>query len=138
MTVVPPITQTISPLTALPGIIEEDYRESVDNLVETELPLNSVEMQEVITQLNTSIDSINDVIDETNTNAQEAWNSKKEALASANLAETYSIASQQSYQNTVTLLENTDITGTAGYTIAAVDDLMSRQRNLQLVGLNLI
>ena len=48
----------------------------------------------------------------------------------------YKTASETAYNNTVTLIENTDITGTAGYTIDAVDDLMSRTKNLQFVGLN--
>jgi hypothetical protein len=54
---------------------------------------------------------------------------KNDALA-------YKNASETAYQNTVTLIQNTDISGTAGYTIEAVDDLMSRTRNLQFVGLN--
>lgn len=53
-------------------------------------------------------------------------------------AQDYANASETSYQNTETLLKEVDIAGTGGYTVEAVDDLMSRQRNLHLVGLNLI
>jgi hypothetical protein len=47
----------------------------------------------------------------------------------------YKNATQILHDDTVTLLENTDISGTAGYTIDAVDDMFTRQRNSQFVGL---
>lgn len=90
-----------------------------DQLNETEISINAKE------------ESCNNLFTLTSTYEALAEQHKIEAQG-------YASASEASYQNTATLLEDVDITGTAGYTIEAVDDLMSRQRNLQLVGLNLI
>jgi len=47
----------------------------------------------------------------------------------------YKNATETLYNDTVDLLEDVDIGGTAGYTTDAVDDMFTRQRNSQFVGL---
>jgi len=44
-------------------------------------------------------------------------------------------AAEISLQDTIQAISEADITGTAGYTIDVVDDLLSRARNSQFVGL---
>ena len=44
-------------------------------------------------------------------------------------------AAKISLQDTIQVISEADITGTAGYTIDVVDDLLSRARNSQFVGL---
>jgi len=44
-------------------------------------------------------------------------------------------AAEISLQSTIQVISEADITGTAGYTIDVVDDLLSRARNSQFVGL---
>ena len=44
-------------------------------------------------------------------------------------------AAEISLQDTIQVISEADITGTAGYTIDVVDDLLSRARNSQFVGL---
>ncbi len=84
----------------------------------------------ISTQMNATSSSMNSMMINTTNYALVGKQSAESSLQS-------SVAAETSYQNTVTLLEDVDITGTGGYTIEAVDDMMSRQRNLQLAGLNL-
>ena len=49
----------------------------------------------------------------------------------------YKTASETAYQNTVTLIENTDISGTAGYTIEAVDSIVDDIELEQFLNFNL-
>jgi PDZ domain-containing secreted protein len=87
-------------------------------------------------QANALRDEVNALKDTTLTYNQQANTYRSQAETEANKSLTYKNGSETAYNNTITLIENADITGTAGYTIAAVDDLMSRTRNLQFVGLN--
>ena len=47
------ITQDISPITALPDLLSENRPAAVNLLVEVELPRNSIEMKNLVKQLNT-------------------------------------------------------------------------------------
>lgn len=87
-------------------------------------------------QANALRDEVNTLKNTTLTYNQQANQFRALAEQEANKSLTYKNGSETAYQNTVTLIENTDISGTAGYTIEAVDDLMSRTKNLQFVGLN--
>lgn len=87
-------------------------------------------------QANALRDEVNALKNTTLTYNQQANQFRALAEQEANKSLTYKNGSETAYQNTVTLLENTDISGTSGYTIEAVDDLMSRTRSLQFVGLN--
>jgi len=57
------------------------------------------------------------------------------AAQSATDSQNSANASEISYKNTVNVIEEADITGTAGYTMDVVDDMFSRQRNAAFVGL---
>jgi len=60
-----------------------------------------------------------------------ANNHKTDAESAKNGAET-------ALNSMTSLLDGLDITATGGYTVDAVDDLISRNRNLNIMGLNLI
>ena len=53
------ITQDISPITALPGLLSENRPAAVNLLVEVELPRNSIEMKNLVGQLNTFKTEVN-------------------------------------------------------------------------------
>lgn len=46
-------------------------------------------------------------------------------------------ASEISYRNTVSVIAQADISGTAGYTMEVVDDMFSRQKKLTFCGFNI-
>lgn len=58
------ITQDISPITALPDLLSENRPAAVNLLVEVELPRNSIEMKNLVGQLNTFKTEVNAVGDE--------------------------------------------------------------------------
>jgi hypothetical protein len=63
------ITQDISPITALPDLLSENRPAAVNLLVEVELPRNSIEMKNLVRQLNTfktEVNAIGDVISDAN------------------------------------------------------------------------
>ena len=53
------ITQNISPITALPDLLSENRPAAVNLLVEVELPRNSIEMKNLVGQLNTFKTEVN-------------------------------------------------------------------------------
>ena len=53
------ITQDISPITALPDLLSENRPAAVNLLVEIELPRNSIEMKNLVKQLNTFKTEVN-------------------------------------------------------------------------------
>jgi hypothetical protein len=53
------ITQDISPITALPDLLSENRPAAVNLLVEVELPRNSIEMKNLVGQLNTFKTEVN-------------------------------------------------------------------------------
>ena len=53
------ITQDISPITALPDLLSENRPAAVNLLVEIELPRNSIEMKNLVGQLNTFKTEVN-------------------------------------------------------------------------------
>lgn len=53
------ITQDISPITALPDLLSENRPAAVNLLVEVELPRNSIEMKNLVEQLNTFKTEVN-------------------------------------------------------------------------------
>ena len=53
------ITQNISPITALPDLLSENRPAAVNLLVEVELPRNSIEMKNLVKQLNTFKTEVN-------------------------------------------------------------------------------
>lgn len=73
------ITQNISPVTALPGLLEPERPAAVNVLVEQELPLLSTEVETLVGQLN-------DFKDEANALSAEVEANKNLAEASATLA----------------------------------------------------
>lgn len=58
------ITQDISPITALPDLLSENRPAAVNQLVEIELPRNSIEMKNLVGQLNTFKTEVNTIGDE--------------------------------------------------------------------------
>ena len=58
------ITQNISPITALPDLLSENRPAAVNLLVEVELPRNSIEMKNLVEQLNTFKTEVNATGDE--------------------------------------------------------------------------
>ena len=69
------ITQDISPITALPDLLSENRPAAVNLLVEVELPRNSIEMKNLVEQLNTfktEVNVIGDYVDRVISDANEA------------------------------------------------------------------
>lgn len=146
------ITQVIENIPAEREIIvgEKNQPENIQWFASADgMPLRSAQINTVVSQMNTAISQTNTDLAQyygqvtqlrnemsatsstLSTYVSVADGYKDEALSAKNGAET-------AYNNTASLIDELDITGTGGYTVDAVDDLMSRQRNLQIVGLNLI
>ena len=84
------ITQDISPITALPDLLSENRPAAVNLLVEVELPRNSIEMKNLVEQLNTFItevnvtgDSVETVLEQTKTYVDSVVSDANEALTNA-------------------------------------------------------
>ena len=84
------ITQDISPITALPDLLSENRPAAVNLLVEVELPRNSIEMKNLVEQLNTfktevnaTGDGVEGLLDQTKTYVDSVVSDANEALANA-------------------------------------------------------
>ncbi len=84
------ITQDISPITALPGLLSENRPAAVNLLVEIELPRNSIEMKNLVKQLNTfktevnaTGDEVEGLLDQTKTYVDSVVSDANEALTNA-------------------------------------------------------
>ena len=84
------ITQDISPITALPDLLSENRPAAVNLLVEVELPRNSIEMKNLVEQLNTfktevnaTGDGVEDLLEQTKTYVDSVVSDANEALANA-------------------------------------------------------
>ncbi|HNW66593.1 MAG TPA: hypothetical protein PKO10_05290 [Aliarcobacter cryaerophilus] len=75
------ITQDISPITALPDLLSENRPAAVNLLVEVELPRNSIEMKNLVGQLNTFKTEVNATGDEVKANANEVKANANEVKA---------------------------------------------------------
>lgn len=78
------ITQNISPITALPDLLSENRPAAVNLLVEVELPRNSIEMKNLVEQLNTFKTEVNvtgDYVDSVVSDAKEALTNASEVKA---------------------------------------------------------
>lgn len=78
------ITQDISPITALPDLLSENRPAAVNQLVEIELPRNSIEMKNLVKQLNTFKTEVNvtgDYVDSVVSDANEALTNASEVKA---------------------------------------------------------
>ena len=78
------ITQDISPITALPDLLSENRPAAVNLLVEVELPRNSIEMKNLVEQLNTFKTEVNvtgDRVDSVVSDANEALTNASEVKA---------------------------------------------------------
>lgn len=78
------ITQNISPITALPDLLSENRPAAVNLLVEVELPRNSIEMKNLVKQLNTFKTEVNvtgDYVDSVVSDAKEALTNASEVKA---------------------------------------------------------
>ena len=78
------ITQDISPITALPDLLSENRPAAVNLLVEIELPRNSIEMKNLVKQLNTFKTEVNvtgDYVDSIVSDANEALTNASEVKA---------------------------------------------------------
>lgn len=85
------ITQDISPITALPDLLSENRPAAVNLLVEVELPRNSIEMKNLVKQLNTfktevnaTGDGVEGVLEQTKTYVDSVVSDANEALTNAN------------------------------------------------------
>ena len=85
------ITQDISPITALPDLLSENRPAAVNLLVEVELPRNSIEMKNLVEQLNTfktevnvTGDGVETVLEQTKTYVDSVVSDANEALTNAN------------------------------------------------------
>ena len=84
------ITQDISPITALPDLLSENRPAAVNQLVEIELPRNSIEMKNLVKQLNTfktevnvTGDEVEGLLEQTKTYVDSVVSDANEALANA-------------------------------------------------------
>lgn len=84
------ITQDISPITALPDLLSENRPAAVNLLVEVELPRNSIEMKNLVEQLNTfktevnvTGDGVEVLLDQTKTYVDSVVSDANEALTNA-------------------------------------------------------
>ena len=84
------ITQDISPITALPDLLSENRPAAVNLLVEVELPRNSIEMKNLVEQLNTFRTEANAtgvgakvLLEQTKTYVDSVVSDANEALANA-------------------------------------------------------
>lgn len=84
------ITQDISPITALPDLLSENRPAAVNLLVEVELPRNSIEMQNLVGQLNTfktevnaTGDGVEGLLEQTKTYVDSVVSDANEALTNA-------------------------------------------------------
>ena len=84
------ITQDISPITALPDLLSENRPAAVNLLVEVELPRNSIEMKNLVGQLNTfktevnaTGDEVEGLLEQTKTYVDSVVSDANEALANA-------------------------------------------------------
>ena len=78
------ITQDISPITALPDLLSENRPAAVNLLVEVELPRNSIEMKNLVGQLNVfkaAVNATGDYIDSVVSDANEALTNANEVKA---------------------------------------------------------
>ena len=85
------ITQDISPITALPDLLSENRPAAVNLLVEVELPRNSIEMKNLVGQLNTfktevnvAGDEVEGLLNQTKTYVDSVVSDANEALTNAN------------------------------------------------------
>ena len=85
------ITQDISPITALPDLLSENRPAAVNLLVEVELPRNSIEMKNLVGQLNTfktevnaKGDGVEGLLEQTKTYVDSVVSDANEALTNAN------------------------------------------------------
>ena len=85
------ITQDISPITALPDLLSENRPAAVNLLVEVELPRNSIEMKNLVEQLNVfkaavnaTGDGVETVLEQTKTYVDSVVSDANEALTNAN------------------------------------------------------
>ena len=78
------ITQNISPVTALPGLLSEDRPAAVNQLVEEELPLLSIELESLIGELNTFASQTTLVAAEVQENANLAGDAAAITIGNAN------------------------------------------------------
>ena len=84
------ITQDISPITALPDLLSENRPAAVNLLVEVELPRNSIEMKNLVEQLNAfrteanaTGDGVEVLLEQTKTYVDTVVSDANEALANA-------------------------------------------------------
>ena len=84
------ITQDISPITALPDLLSENRPAAVNLLVEVELPRNSIEMKNLVGQLNTfktevnaTGDRVEGLLEQTKTYVDSVVSDANEALTNA-------------------------------------------------------
>lgn len=85
------ITQDISPITALPDLLSENRPAAVNLLVEVELPRNSIEMKNLVgqlnnfkTEVNVAGDRIEGLLNQTKTYVDSVVSDANEALTNAN------------------------------------------------------
>ena len=84
------ITQDISPITALPDLLSENRPAAVNLLVEVELPRNSIEMKNLVGQLNVfkaavnaTGDEVEGLLNQTKTYVDSVVSDANEALTNA-------------------------------------------------------
>ena len=84
------ITQDISPITALPDLLSENRPAAVNLLVEVELPRNSIEMKNLVGQLNVfkaavnaTGDGVETMLEQTKTYVDSVVSDANEALTNA-------------------------------------------------------
>jgi hypothetical protein len=129
------IDTTIVPFTATPNrqspstfSEDMDTRLAEENARISQMNLVSGEMNETATTMN-EIEIA--VAGDRDVTVLQAIYSKESADKSKQSED----AAEISLQSTIQVISEADITGTAGYTIDVVDDLLSRARNSQFVGL---
>ena len=84
------ITQNISPITALPDLLSENRPAAVNLLVEIELPRNSIEMKNLVgqlnvfkTEVNATSDGVEGLLEQTKTYVDTVVSDANEALTNA-------------------------------------------------------
>jgi hypothetical protein len=117
------ITQQISDLPLVLGKTDINFMESAGVFLNV-LPTLPTQLNILSGEINIVKDEMNVIHGNTLNLMNLTTNYKAQTEQYKNEALSHKNATQTAYQNTVALLEATDIKGTAGYTIGAVDDIV--------------
>lgn len=121
------ISQTISPITALPTLLSSERPAAVDNLVETELPLFSIQLTLWQSQLNETQTAIKQSENNAKAYQDTSKTYRDQSLTNKDLSLVYKTATESAYNSTQTLVNNLVIPTAATYNAEYIDDIQRRE-----------